>query len=179
MFILKKLVTYIILPPGVFILVFIVSGLYLIKRHRRTGYLLIFSGVCLYALSIGPVKDALMSPLENAFRLETGASGDVIVILGGGTKAEALSRLTCGHRLWKELHIPLILTGSGERTDVSRLRKATPCQGGQRTDVRRARARDRVRKGKGKRLLMEMGVDGRDIIEGFNRDTSLFTRFSV
>ena len=31
MFILKKLVTYIILPPGVFILVFIGSGLYLVN----------------------------------------------------------------------------------------------------------------------------------------------------
>ncbi len=75
--------------------------------------------MCLYALSIGPAKDALLSPLENAFRLETGPSGDVIVILGGGTEAEALSRLMCGHRLWKRLHIPLIVTGSGERTDVT------------------------------------------------------------
>ena len=42
------------------------------------------------------MKDTLISPLENAFRLETGASGDVIVILGGGTEAEALSRLEAG-----------------------------------------------------------------------------------
>ncbi len=118
MFFLKKLITYLILPPGVFILVFIGSGLYLFKRRRRIGYLLIFSGVCLYAFSIGPAKDALISPLENAFRLETGASGDVIVILGSGIESEALSRLMCGHRLWKELHVPLILTGSGEGTDV-------------------------------------------------------------
>ena len=36
MFFLKKLVTCIVLPPGVFILVFIGSGLYLFKRRRRT-----------------------------------------------------------------------------------------------------------------------------------------------
>lgn len=77
--------------------------------------MLIFSGVCLYALSIGPAKDALISPLENAFRLETSSSGDVIVILGSGIESEALSRLMCGHRLWKRLHVPLMLTGSGEK----------------------------------------------------------------
>ncbi len=35
MFLLKKLVTYMILPPGVFILVFIGSDLYLFKRRRK------------------------------------------------------------------------------------------------------------------------------------------------
>ena len=59
-----------------------------------------------------------MSPLENAFPVQTDISGDVIVILGSGTKAEALSRLMCGHRLWKKLHVPVILTGCGEGTDV-------------------------------------------------------------
>ena len=141
MFILKKLVTYIILPPGLFILVFIGSGLYLVKRRRRIGYLLIFSGVCLYALSIGPVKDVLMSPLENAFPVQTDVSGDVIVILGSGIENEALIRFMCGHRLWKRLHVPVILTGCGEG-------------------------------GLEKRLLMEMGVDGKDIIEeAGSRDT--------
>jgi len=149
MFILKKIVTYLILPPGVFILVFIVSGFYLVKRHRRIGYLLIFSGVCLYALSIGPLEDALISPLENAFRLETCASGDVIVILGSDIESEALSRLMCGHRLWKELHIPLILTGRGEGTEAGG--RMSDVGGREGTEVRSQRSEDRGREGKGKR----------------------------
>ena len=141
MFFLKKLISCIILPPGVFILVFIGSGLYLFKRRRRIGYLLIFSGICLYALSIGPVKDVLMSPLETAFPVQVNVSGDVIVILGSGIENEALCRFMCGHRLWNRLHVPVILTGCGE-------------------------------KGHEKRLLMEMGVDGQDIIEEVgSRDT--------
>ena len=77
--------------------------------------MLIFSGVCLYALSIGPAKDALISPLENAFPVRANVSGDVIVILGGGIENEALIRFMCGHRLWKRLHVPLIITGSSEK----------------------------------------------------------------
>ena len=177
MFFLKKLVSCIILPPGVFILVFIGSGFYLLKQRRRIGYLLIFSGICLYALSIGPVKDALISPLENAFPVQADVSGDVIVILGSGTKAEALSRLTCGHRLWKRLHVPVILTGCGEGTEA-RGREGTEVRG-QRTDVRRARARDGGREGKGKRLLMEMGIPENEIIEERrSKDTSENARYA-
>ncbi len=83
--------------------------------------MLIFSGVCLYALSIGPVKDVLMSPLENAFPVQADVSGDVIVILGSGIENEALIRFMCGHRLWKRLHVPVILTGSGEKGYEKRL----------------------------------------------------------
>ena len=85
MFFIKKLITYLILPPGVFILVFIVSGLYLVKRHRRTEIGSQRSEIgSRKGTEIGPAKDALISPLENAFRLETASSGDVIVILGSG-----------------------------------------------------------------------------------------------
>jgi len=59
MFFLKKLVSCIILPPGVFIFVFLVSGFYLLKHKVKISYLLIFSVVFLYVLSIGPVKDIL------------------------------------------------------------------------------------------------------------------------
>ena len=121
------------------------GGVFLIKRRQRTEIGSQRSEIgSRKGTEIGPVKDVLISPLEDAFRLETGSSGDVIVILGGGTKAEALNRLMCGHRLWKELHVPLIITGSGERTEVRS--KKSDVGKGQMPDVRNQKGKSKGQK---------------------------------
>ena len=88
-FFLKKVVTSLVLPPGILIAITVICGLYLIRKKSKIGYLLFFSAICLYLLSTVPVQDALLVPLENSFPLQTQVKGDVIVMLGGGVLQEA------------------------------------------------------------------------------------------
>jgi uncharacterized SAM-binding protein YcdF (DUF218 family) len=125
MFFLKKLITSLILPPGIFIAVFVSLGLYQSIRRRKMGYIILLSGLLLYALSIAPTKDALLLPLENAFPFSPSVKGDVIVVLGGDINEDAsrlkargfssrdgFSRLVCAYQLWKRLRVKILYTGN-------------------------------------------------------------------
>lgn len=67
-------------------------GIYQSIRRQKTGYIILICGISLYAFSIGPTKDVLLAPLENAFPMDPNVSGDVIVVLGGGINGD-ISRL--------------------------------------------------------------------------------------
>ena len=135
MFYLKKLITHVVLPPGVFILIFVISGIYLIRRRQRIGYFLIFSGICFYVLSIGPTKNVLVSYLEGDLPLSRNVRGDVIIILGGGGEIGYFDRLISGYNLYKQLKVPLLLTGRDNESD------------------------------RAKTILMQMGLPEEDIIQ--------------
>ncbi|NMB66244.1 MAG: YdcF family protein, partial [Spirochaetes bacterium] len=62
MFFLKKLITSAMLPPGIFIIMFIIIGVW-VKRKSIT-ILSLLCALLLYALSIEPVKDILFYHLE-------------------------------------------------------------------------------------------------------------------
>jgi uncharacterized SAM-binding protein YcdF (DUF218 family) len=86
LFTLKKLVTPFILPPGIFILFLLIIGLVSLKRrHFRLGLLNLLLGIALYALSVSLVANRLVQGLEADFSFEVPVTGDVIVVLGGGT----------------------------------------------------------------------------------------------
>ena len=80
-----------LLPPGIFILLGLVSLIFWKKGWARL--LLAFSLVCLWLLSTEPVRDVLTSPLEfqyAALNIETLAQQNaVIVLLGGGVQKNA------------------------------------------------------------------------------------------
>ena len=66
MFILKKLITYSILPPGIFILLLLIGAIILRKRLR----VFLFSmAALLYIFSIGPTKNLFLRPLENVYKI--------------------------------------------------------------------------------------------------------------
>ncbi|HID36279.1 MAG TPA: YdcF family protein, partial [Ghiorsea sp.] len=77
-----------LLPPGIFILLGLVSLIFWKKGWARL--LLAFSLVCLWLLSTEPVRDVLTSPLEfqhAPLNIETLAQQNaVIVLLGGGVQ---------------------------------------------------------------------------------------------
>ncbi len=115
-FVISKIVFYLLLPPSFLLLIMVLGGL-IIRKQPRFGKMLILSGMLLlYLLSIGPVSNVLMNPLEKSFPPLRGASLEsaTIVVLGGGVKdlsklgigsepSEAsLSRLVYGIRLYKE-----------------------------------------------------------------------------
>lgn len=86
-FIISKIILYILLPPASLIVI-IASGILFLKRHPRFARILIVVGIIfLYLLSIRPVADGLLRPLETAFHPVDNSfisSADSIVILTGG-----------------------------------------------------------------------------------------------
>ncbi|MGB9766890.1 MAG: YdcF family protein [Sulfurihydrogenibium sp.] len=123
MFFLKKLITFFILPPGLFIVTFGVIA-YVGRRDRRVFVLSFLSGLFIYLLSIEPVKDFLLKPLETKYSQPKEVYGDVIVVLGGGSyntgilTEDSLKRVLTGFVLHKRLNVPIILSGGSAITNL-------------------------------------------------------------
>lgn len=124
MFELKKILTALILPPGIFVLLALLSGLWMLRRRAQWGILNLGLAGLIYFLSISPVADSLMGPLERPWQIPRKVTGDVIVVLGGGVKSgvpdfsgrgfpasASLSRLVTGLRIHRATNLPIILSG--------------------------------------------------------------------
>jgi uncharacterized SAM-binding protein YcdF (DUF218 family) len=124
-FTISKTLLYLIAPPAGLILL-ILLGLLIAGVCRVLGRLMIAFGIlALYLLSISPVTDALLKPLETFAPpvQERRIKADAIVVLGGGVSDpawagepaapsdEGMSRLVRGIILYKKLHKPLVLMG--------------------------------------------------------------------
>jgi uncharacterized SAM-binding protein YcdF (DUF218 family) len=123
-FILKKIITYAVIPPGCFIFLLLIFAVFLKKRSRIFAILL---AALLYSGSIEPAKDLLLAPLEDAYRppaLTEVKKGSAYVVLGGGVNDSApdidgkgtpgdsaLTRLICAYRLYRIDRKPIILSG--------------------------------------------------------------------
>ena len=152
MFFLKKLLSYFILPPGVYIILFLFIGA--LSRKRRIVSTMAYAGaLSLYLISIEPVKDLLFYPLESRHRRPDVIEGDVIVVLGGGAynsgylKASSYKRLITGFLLHRKTGKPIILSGGAS---IGTIPEANVM----------------------KELLSEFGVEDRDIYTDLSsRDT--------
>lgn len=127
-FILLKTALTLVLPPAS--LIIIMAAGFLIGLRRVLGRLLVAAGFfLLYFLSISPVSDGLLKPLETGF--PTGMDGPdkalAIVVLGGGVRdlawlelpstASCLSkeRVVRGITIYRKHHLPLVfMGGSGD-----------------------------------------------------------------
>lgn len=124
MFLLKKLLHVILLPPGLFVFPIIV-GLLLVRRTRRAGLLLAWSGtLALVVFSIPIVADGFSRSLETAPLYKGPQGAQAIVILGGGMRRKppefgerdtvdrtTLERLRYGARLHRATGLPVLTTG--------------------------------------------------------------------
>ncbi len=116
MFLLKKVISYFILPPGLFVFIFLLIGL-LSGKRKFLRLLSLGSALTLYLISVEPVKDLLFYPLERGMKTPERLGGDVIVVLGGGVynsgelKATSYKRLMGGYRVHLLTGLPLILSG--------------------------------------------------------------------
>lgn len=125
MLILGKLFTWLILPPGGIVLFALAAGfLALRRRNHLIAILACASGLLLYGLSIRPVADMLLAPLESTALMapEMTDSPSHIVVLGGGSfparyarddrlgKAST-ARITTGFILHRETGLPMVLSG--------------------------------------------------------------------
>ncbi|MDE2343171.1 MAG: YdcF family protein [Betaproteobacteria bacterium] len=126
MFLLKKILSSLLLPPFGLALLGLL-GLWLSRRHRRPGLALVVLALAATGvLSIPLVADGLMHSLERFAPLSTDglAQAQAIVILGGGQYPQApeyggrntvnrwtLERLRYGARLQHQSGLPILVTG--------------------------------------------------------------------
>ncbi|WP_457601314.1 YdcF family protein [Hydrogenivirga sp.] len=152
MFFLKKFISYLILPPGVFIALLMFIAV--LSRKRKVVYIPAVAGaISLYLISIEPFKDLLVYPLESPFKPPRVVRGDFIVVLGGGAynsgylKASSYKRLITGFLLHRRTGKPLILSGGASIGTIPEAKVM-------------------------KELLLEFGVEERDIYADLrSRDT--------
>lgn len=125
MFIIKKILAPFLLPPGIFIILLISSGVWLmVKRRWRVGVFNCSIGIFIWMFSISPVSDAMLRGLESSFKIPEKPEGDVIILLGGGIyegasdfsgigtpSEEMLGRTVTAVRLQRRLNIPVIISG--------------------------------------------------------------------
>ena len=127
MFLFAKIAAFLLLPPGIFLLGLFGALFFFQRRARGPGMFLLWAVVLsLYLLSTGPVKNALVVPLEDSYpHPGFGAlSCDVIVVLGGGIvpnapdagggaaiSAGTARRVFAAFRVWQARRVPLILSG--------------------------------------------------------------------
>ena len=145
MFFLSKVCTYTFLSPGLFVfLIILVLVSALARRRRDCIFLLVFSGLLLYLLSIRPVRDILVYQLETQYPYTTQAKADVLVVLGGDVRHNTLDnprravptdstlqRLHFAYRLYRQKGLPIIVCGGtplGRNTKESAVMAATLVQ---------------------------------------------------
>jgi len=119
-FLFKKLLVSLLLPPGVFAFLFGLGGL--IRRKKLYGFL----SLAFYLLGIEPVKDLFVLPLEWGIRrttLEEVEKGDHYVLLGGGIKGyrdlfgtyvlerHTAQRVLTALRLYRRYAKPIVVCG--------------------------------------------------------------------
>ncbi len=129
-FVLSKIFAYTMLPPGIFIFLGIILFFLIIKDKKRWAiFFLSIILIGMYFISIEPGMNSLVSPLEEKYPpLDIKAlpdDVDAVVILGGGLtegrspypgeslypRQFTVSRLIYGYTLWKELMVPIIVSG--------------------------------------------------------------------
>ncbi|MCK5358218.1 MAG: YdcF family protein [Elusimicrobiales bacterium] len=125
MFILKKILTPFLIPPGLFITIIMVAGIWFFyKNQKKSAYTYIIIAAVFWLASIKPVTDIFMSKLEYHFALPASFDGDVIIVLGGGMQdnvpdfsgdaalnSGGIERVFTAARIAKKMNIPIIASG--------------------------------------------------------------------
>ncbi|HBE76948.1 MAG TPA: YdcF family protein [Firmicutes bacterium] len=125
LYLIKFIYITFILPPGIFILLFLLlSGWLLVRKQRIIAGVLLGITILLYAGSSFVFSDLLIHALEYRYRPAKKIQGDVIVVLGGGATLDspnlhskghlsgaAANRLLTAIQLNRELKIPILFSG--------------------------------------------------------------------
>ncbi|MCS5422355.1 MULTISPECIES: YdcF family protein [Psychrilyobacter] len=168
MFLLQKFISNILISPGIFIIILLMIFMMNLRKRSavKGNFLLLVTITAIYLLSIEPVKDMVVQPLEKNYPPITRTQleeADCYVVLGGGIYDNApkslssvtgspgkaaLFRVVEGVRLYKNYPKKIIITGgivyNGEKSE-GRIYKE---------------------------LMVDLGVPGTDIIiEGRSKTT--------
>jgi len=126
MYVISKLFTYLCLPPGIFIWILILAG-FLAKRLK---WLFFLGALALYMLSIRPVSNLLLSPLESFSHKDLIIPKAVVTLGGGVVKKDVLKanpgafkREIYAVLLSKEHMLPLVFSGGGFAKEADYIKK--------------------------------------------------------
>jgi len=119
-YIISKLFTYLILPPGIFIVISLLA-LFFIKRFK---WFFACCALAFYLLSNTYVSNALLYPLEKPYNIhnENFKDVDAVVVLGGGKvdgatnlplSSGAFKRAMWGLMISHRYNLPLVFSGGG------------------------------------------------------------------
>lgn len=125
MFIIKKLITPFLLPPGIFIVLCLAFGIRaLIKKNRMASYFAFALAAGLWISSIPPVANLFVDRVESDYTFASYEDADVIIMLGGGIYSHSpdftgkgspspasMERMVTAARLQRKLDIPIIISG--------------------------------------------------------------------
>ncbi len=125
-FYLAKIFTAFFLPPGIFIIILILGAFF----ARKFKFLFALSAIIMYLLSITPISNALLSPLEN-FKHKDNITPKAVVVLGGGANPkdilkaspDGFKREIYGLILAKKYNLPLIISGGGFSKEANLYKK--------------------------------------------------------
>ena len=121
-----------VLPPGIFVVAFAFIAWYAWKKRGEKKLAAMIGGatIIFYLLCTGLVADCLMGSLESACEPPETPKGDVIVMLGGGALPDPpdvdgtgtlcsspANRLLTTVRLYRMLHVPILLSGGQVYSD--------------------------------------------------------------
>ena len=132
MFIVKKIISAFLLPPGCFVAILIGGGIWsFLRKQRACGVFAVAVGMLLWGASTQPVSNFLMRGLEREMTIPPVLQGDVIILLGGGANDDTLdltglgapsddmmSRLVTAVRVQKRTGLPVIVSGGSSQENT-------------------------------------------------------------
>lgn len=153
LYVIKNFYTVFLMPPGIFIVLFLLLAFYCRKKDRKSAHLVMVLASLLYIFSTPFAGDLLLFPLESRYSPPEKLQGDVLVMLGGGAtgnvpdvngigtmNGSSSNRLMTVARLARTSQLPVIIsTGQVYPDDGSEALIA-------------------------KRILLELGIPGERII---------------
>ncbi len=125
MFLVKKIVTPFLLPPGALILLLSAAAVWTFRRKGRGGgWVLLSAALLLWFFSAGITARWLMGRLEAGLAVPPSPQADVIIMLGGSAYSEVpdlsgrgtpgpntMERMVAAARLQRRLGVPIIVSG--------------------------------------------------------------------
>ena len=88
-FFFKIVVKSFIVPPGLIVLLLFCLGSWVFwHRWWKLGSSIVSIGAITWLLSIAPISDAMLAPLESDFSIPKNPAGDIIILLGAGVNTQ-------------------------------------------------------------------------------------------
>jgi uncharacterized SAM-binding protein YcdF (DUF218 family) len=114
-----------LMPPGIFILIFLAMGIWLWRKNEKKAASIVGAvTIAFYLLSTFWISGLLIGSLENKYSMPHSLAGDCIVMLGGGAlsgtpsldgegtlSGAAGSRMALVAQLYKQTGLPIIVSG--------------------------------------------------------------------
>lgn len=169
LFLIKKTISPFLLPPGIFILVLALVGIWALRRKNMAVVVLAWgAGALIWMGSTSFVAGLAMRNLESGLSIPRQPEADVILMLGGGVFPDSedfsgvgvpgpdtMARMVTAARLHRKLGIPILISGGKVFESSASIGQIT------------------------KRFLVDLAVDEKNILlEERSRDTYENARFS-